>query len=361
MLGFLDPRELTQTAAVSSRLRIEAEHERLRRIEAVGGALPEAWRGGASEAVRVGAKTYDGFGLLRSYPDGSRVVGAGSAASTCEATVYGMPDGRVVGVLQAHKVAVKAVATDGLLVATADQKGVLRLHDAVTLAFLRAFKHGKHGSTVYGLALRGDTLISGSLDKATRQWSLGEQKCVAELLEHTSGVYSVDIGEVVATGSYDSTAKICWPLAACGPTGAKESRARSSSQHTLQHPSPVCAVRLAGAVLVTGCDDKAVRTWAVATGEVTRELHGHTAAVLSVSMSGGVLLSGSADKCVRVWSVAGGEDDGQCVAKLQGHTADVSGVALVPEGGGRHVVISLSDDFNGELIVWRPAAAEPEV
>jgi hypothetical protein len=143
MMSFLEPRDLTQTAAVSSRLRVEAEHERLRRIEAVCGALPEAWHGGASEVVRVCAKVYDGFGLLRSYPDGSRVVGAGSAASTCEATVYGMPDGRIVGVLQGHKVAVKAVATDGELVATADQKGVIRLHNAVTLAFLRTFKPGK--------------------------------------------------------------------------------------------------------------------------------------------------------------------------------------------------------------------------
>ena len=113
--------------------------------------------------------------------------------------------------------------------------------------------------------------------------------------------------------------------------------------------SAVFAVRLAGDVLDTGCNDGVVRMFTVSNGKKTRDLRGHDSGVFSVALCGGVLLSGSSDKTVRVWSVAEGEE-GKCVAMLEGHTGAVKGVALVPSGGGRIVSLGAT-----ELIVWEPA------
>ena len=108
-----------------------------------------------------------------------------------------------------------------------------------------------------------------------------------------------------------------------------------------------------GDTLATGCSDMVVRTWSVASGQLTRELRGHGGAVCAVSLSGSVLVSGGGgDGCVKVWAL--GDDAGECVATCEGHSRGVRGVALSASGG---FVASLAMGIaaNGaELTVWRP-------
>ena len=188
------------------------------------------------------------------------------------------------------------------------------------------------------LALRGDLLVSSSNDETAKLWSVRGRASTATLTEHTGVVISVDISdEVIATGSRDTTARI-WP------------HDGGASRHTLPHPSNVNALHIDGDTLATGCIDRVVRTWSVASGQLTRELRGHDDWVTSVALYGGVLVSGSLDKTLRVWSVAEGEE-GKCVATLEGHTRAVRGVALVPSGGGRIASLGVY-----ELIMWEPVA-----
>ena len=200
----------------------------------------------------------------------------------------------------------------------------------------------EHSGAVFGLALLDDLLVSGSLDKMVKMWSVSARACRATLREHTLDVIGVAVTEeAIATGSLDKTARI-WP------------RDGGASRFTLLHPDWVFAVHIDGDTLATGCRDRVVRTWSVASGQLTRVLRGHGDSVYAVSLSGSVLVSGGKDERVRVWAL--GDDAGECVATChhveQGGSNVVPGVALSASGG---FVASLGGGESGELIVWRPA------
>ena len=201
---------------------------------------PAAWQHGAVKAAEASAKIGGDPGsvnLLQLFPDESRLIAAGSAASTRNATVY-RPDASTVGVLEGHEADVVAVATDGVHIVTGDTSGSLRLWDADTLAPAGKLQHS--GSSVYCVAVRGDLVVSGSTDSTVKLWRLRARECVATLMEHSARVSCVDVGEeAIATGSDDATVRL-WP------------RDGGASRRTLAHPSALCAVRMQGDALATG-------------------------------------------------------------------------------------------------------------
>ncbi len=74
----------------------------------------------------------------------------------------------------------------------------------------------------------------------------------------------------------------------------------------LTHPAAVTSAVLSadGARLVTGCDDKQVRLWDLATGQAERSYKGHTLGVLCVAINaaGTQIAAGGADKTLMVWN-----------------------------------------------------------
>lgn len=329
---------------------------------------PAAWQHGAVKAAEASAKIGGDPGsinLLQLFPDESRLIAAGSAASTRNATVY-RPDASTVGVLEGHEADVVAVATDGVHIVTGDTSGSLRLWDADTLATAGQLQHS--GSSVYCVAVRGDLVVSGSTDSTVKLWRLRARECVATLMEHSARVSCVDVGEeAIATGSDDATVRL-WP------------RDGGASRRTLAHPSPLCAVRMQGDVLATGGLDAVVRVFALSTGQLVRELRGHKGSVQSLALGGSVLVSGgSDDRTIKVWSLLEDVDASECATldthpSLSGGTprpaVDPFGATSPPPAAGgspvRSVAISPSGGFvasviNGEgakLFVWRPADAK---
>ncbi|TFK17156.1 WD40 repeat-like protein, partial [Coprinopsis marcescibilis] len=81
-----------------------------------------------------------------------------------------------------------------------------------------------------------------------------------------------------------------------------------------------------GTRIVSGSEDKSVRVWDASTGEMLKELEGHTGSVFSVGFShdGTRIISGSADESVRVWDAS----TGQMLKKLEGHTGSVLSVGF---------------------------------
>ena len=276
--------------------------------------------------------------VLRAAPNGNWLVGACSAASTRELTIY-QSDGVVVATLTCGPSSdVRAVATDGEHIACGLANGHIRAWRADTREPLEPLPH-EHDRAVWGLELRGDVLVSGAGDSKALIWSLEARTVRATLDEHADCVRSVTIrGEAIATGSDDKTARV-WP------------RTGGDSLLTLPHPDSVLAVLLRGQLLVTGCLDRVVRTWCVGTGQLTRELRGHSGYVCSVTRCGALLVSGSSNGQVKVWGLREGE--GECVATLD-HAGGVSGVAVAPSG---EWVAGLSNGREGGLAVWRPGAA----
>jgi WD40 repeat protein len=127
--------------------------------------------------------------------------------------------------------------------------------------------------------VRGDLVVSGSTDSTVKQWRLRARDCVATLREHSARVSYVDVGEeAIATGSDDATVRL-WP------------RDGGASRRTLAHPSPLCGLRMQGDVLTTGGLDAVVRVFALSTGQLVRELHGHKGSVQSLALDGSVLVT----------------------------------------------------------------------
>lgn len=94
---------------------------------------------------------------------------------------------------------------------------------------------------------------------------------------HSKWVRSVGIGvegRVVATGSYDATARV-WTL---GQDALAGKDAKDYAQlHCLPHPGAVMAVavnKLSGEEtrVVSGCEDGVVRVWSASSGELLATL-----------------------------------------------------------------------------------------
>src|SRR5581483_11711236 len=84
-----------------------------------------------------------------------------------------------------------------------------------------------------------------------------------------------------------------------------------------------------GKTIASASDDRTVRLWDAATGELRATLRGHRHRVTSVAFSpdGETLASGSWDKTVRLWKATGAP-----LKKLEGHDGWVTSVAFSPDG-----------------------------
>ena len=100
-----------------------------------------------------------------------------------------------------------------------------------------------------------------------------------------------------------------------------------------------------GRWLATGGDDSVVHLVDAATGEDTRQLHGHIRSVttLAFNADSSLLATGSLDGAIHLWDVTTGD----LLARLSGHTAGVSGLAF---SAGDDLLVSVSHD--GTVRLW---------
>ncbi len=114
-----------------------------------------------------------------------------------------------------------------------------------------------------------------------------------------------------------------------------------------RHDGAVTAVAAMpdGLKAVTGCGDKKLRVWNLATGVEELVLEGHADPVISIALSGDGrrAVTGAGDKSIRIWDLVSGYQ----IAELKGHTDAISCVALTPNG---RAIVSGSKDRS--LQVW---------
>ena len=87
--------------------------------------------------------------------------------------------------------------------------------------------------------------------------------------------------------------------------------------------------------LFSASNDKTVRMWDLATGQLIHDLRGHAAEVRGVVFApdGRTLVSGVSDGSVSVWDVATGEPRGQLRGdKANGDSVKVRALAYLPDG-----------------------------
>ncbi len=153
-----------------------------------------------------------------------------------------------------------------------------------------------HTSVIYCLEMCGDILLSGSVDKSIKCWSLTPKgTCLRTLNGHTAGVTDIKLNSVKDTfisSSFDGTIKI-WHL--------KEARCL----HTLTgHLKGVfCLKLLSNDRLVSGSLDATIKIWNMKNYDCFRTLSSHLDFVLCFELVDKMLLSGSADKTIKIWEV----------------------------------------------------------
>ncbi|KAG6905432.1 hypothetical protein DXG01_002778 [Tephrocybe rancida] len=108
-----------------------------------------------------------------------------------------------------------------------------------------------------------------------------------------------------------------------------------------------------GKQVVSGNGDKSVHIWDALTGDLLKELKGHTDSVKSVAFSpdGKQVVSGSEDRSVRIWDAL----TGGLSKELKGHTGWVKSAAFSPDGkqvvsGSKDRLVHIWDAFTGHLV-----------
>jgi WD40 repeat protein len=127
-------------------------------------------------------------------------------------------------------------------------------------------------------------------------------------------------------------------------------------QPTLRsHTASVCSVAVTadGRKVISASDDKTLKVWDLASGQVVQTFLGHSDGVSSVALTPDdkYAVSGSDDKTIRVWDFASGKE----LRALRGHDSKIWSVAVASNGdrivsGGADKTVKIWDRSSGELL-----------
>jgi WD40 repeat protein len=121
------------------------------------------------------------------------------------------------------------------------------------------------------------------------------------------------------------------------------------------HGGPIGALAVTGRgdTLYSGSQDKTIRVWNLTDGKLLRSLvQPAPVAALAIGPDGKTLITGSSDGLVR-WLDA---RDGRELAAWKGHTAAVSGVAMLRSADGVMRIVSVSEDGTARIWLLPPVA-----
>jgi division protein 1 len=238
-----------------------------------------------------------------------------SAALDDTVRVWDLNAGRCIGFLEGHHASVRCLQVEDNLVATGSMDASIRLWDlsraqhvprdnhitksdeeedddglnysnaddamssppSSSMEDCALFSLDAHVDEVTALHFRGDTLISGSADKTLRQWDLVKGRCVQTL-------------DVLWAAAQASTSISSGTSSQWRPTG----RVPDASADF------VGALQCFDAALACGTADGIIRLWDLRSGQVHRNLVGHTGPITCLQFDDVHLVTGSLDRSIRV-------------------------------------------------------------
>jgi WD40 repeat protein len=162
-------------------------------------------------------------------------------------------------------------------------------------------------------------------------------------------------GARIAAAGADGVIRV-WTLSPLTPDPTPAESAGITAPFSGVDPSAAGELRALawhGEMIAAGGDDGVIRLWDTASGDLIRELNGHTGAVWSIAFApdGSRLYSGGADNTIRVWAA----HTGRVIDTWDGHTNWVLTLALSPDGtrlasGSADTTIRLWDAQTGSSL-----------
>lgn len=243
-----------------------------------------------------------------------------AAEQTAQAAISGLAPLAAFPV-QRERLRSLALAPNGTLAATGDDKGLIVLWDltqGVQLATLPG--HLKGAVVALAFSADGRQLVSAGKDKRAVLWDIArrQQLAAVSLKDVASDIEMAVSGRLVAIGSQGDESWI-WDL--------KANRVRA-----LKNQNDVLAVAISqdGRMLATAGQDKQIALWDPATGRPLKSLAGHGGDVRMLAFLTGSnhLVSAAEDKLVLIWNPRNGTQQ----QILRGHVDEVIHLAVSRDG-----------------------------
>jgi WD40 repeat protein len=308
-------------------------------------------------------------------PDGSTLV---SGCSDDKIRVWDVATGVLRATLEGHKDRVNSVAfsPDGLTLASGSCDHTIRLWDVATGVLRLTLECCNRRVNSVAFSPDGLTLACGINFGKMKLWDVSTGEFIETPME-IGFVRSATFSPDSLTLAYDSGPTIVLIDVATGEVKTRfeghtfgppfnpfrdEVVIKESTSET-GHKYRVTSVAFSpdGLTLVSGSEDKTIKLWNVATGDLKATFDGHTDGINSVAFSpdGMTLASGSGldnhmwkgeDNTIKLWDV----DTGELKATLEGHKRGIKSVAFSPDGltlasGGEDCMIKLWEVASGEL------------
>ncbi len=211
--------------------------------------------------------------------------------------VWNLSSEKCIGQLKGHLASVHSLALDGGVVATGSVDATVKLWDLSQVGNNPCLMKSLDGhmDEVTALGMSSGVLVSGSADKTIRQWDVRTGRCVA----------TIDVVWAV-NSRHDDSRILDTSFSFSRPGNLARMPAMATGLDQSQYPF-TAALQCFDAALASGGSDGIVRLWDLRTGEVVRQLLGHTGPITSLQFDDTCLVTGSADSTVRIWDLRTGK------------------------------------------------------